>query len=185
MGLTIFAFEKARLGYSKKQCKNSQCFLVRPSDRFHKDRIDGFKKGYYRATGRTMSFDARCHSMSFLDGYGAYNHWRGLLSLLIFGVKPEEVWNNRSKYAGRPFVELIDMSDCEGAIGPKTSMKLAKDFEGFGKTLTTRKILRNVRKYGLESEFGHIFTRKCWFRDFLLWQEAFSLASNDGFVVFY
>src|SRR3972149_5024711 len=52
--------------------------------------------------------------LSFRAGtYSSYNQWRDQLAQLAQGA----------------FLELINFSDCEGAIGSKTSTKLLKDFQ--------------------------------------------------------
>lgn len=61
--------------------------------------------------------------------YSGYNRWREWLAQRVHGVMPSRIWDHPKTYEGKPFFELIHFSDCEGAIGPKTSAKLAKDFE--------------------------------------------------------
>ena len=60
--------------------------------------------------------------------YGGYNRWREALSMLALGVMPRRVWDKPDDFAGQPFVELINFSDCEGTIGPDVAARLAVDF---------------------------------------------------------
>ncbi|EJO27494.1 hypothetical protein, partial [Achromobacter marplatensis] len=73
-------------------------------------------------------------------GYGGYNVWRDELAKAAGYPKGKykqhgmdweshcvECWNG----AQGPFSELINFSDCEGAIGTAVSAKLARDFAEF------------------------------------------------------
>ena len=61
---------------------------------------------------------------------------------------------------------MINFSDCEGVIGPKTSAKLAKDFAEFQAQADAHP--------------------DDWFRDlYTTWRRAFELASDDGAVGFH
>lgn len=79
---------------------------------------DGLQDGWYEVEGEG-GFRA--------GSYGGYNAWRAWLAGM-FDMAPRLVWREPDRFKGRPFVELINFSDCEGFIGPKTSAKLAKDF---------------------------------------------------------
>lgn len=104
---------------------------------------------------------------SFRAGsYSGYNQWRATLSRTMLGVEPATIWANYDLWEGKPFVELICFSDCEGTIGPKTSAKLAADF------------IANINKLPGEQE---------WFvRLYREWMNAFHLAaSTNGCVCFH
>jgi hypothetical protein len=70
-------------------------------------------------------------------GYGGYNHWRRELAKLA-GWQPApfeqygrvEMREDAAAWAadGGPFWELINFTDCDGAIGTAIAAKLAKDF---------------------------------------------------------
>lgn len=123
-------------------------------------RMDGMEPGLY-------SFE---ESFSFRAGsYSWYNRWREWLAALV-GKTPEEIWNAENPEG--PFTELINFSDCEGTIGPKTSAKLLGDFEAF----TAR-----AEAFALELgpvQGGHFVAVYNEFK------KAFSLAADGGFVVF-
>ena len=119
---------------------------------------DGYS-GWYETSGE-KSFGFRAGS------YGGYNTWRAWLAQLV-GNTAEKIWE---KHEPGPFVELINFSDCEGTIGPKTSAKLAKDFAEWH----DRAVLFG-KKIGED-----------WFIDkYNQWAIAFNLAANDGVVTFH
>jgi len=67
--------------------------------------------------------------ISFRAGsYGGYNQWRNQLAILAGYDSAENVWEMEHPW-GKPFVELINFSDCEGTIGSALCVKLLKDFE--------------------------------------------------------
>jgi hypothetical protein len=146
MGLDVVAFKNAKPStdeysthvYSVTGCEN---------------RLDGKTEGTYDGEDK---FHFRAGS------YGGYNEWRNWLSRKFLGVDPREVWDNKEKYTGKPFVELIDFSDCEGAFGPVTSAKLAKDFQDNKDSVVDRSWNQARYEY---------------------WQRAFELAAQEGFVV--
>lgn len=109
--------------------------------------------------------------VSFRAGsYSGYNWWRATLCRFALNVEPEVVWNGPGHYAGKPFVELIHFSDCEGSIGPTVSAKLARDFACFED---------NAHAYAAAMTDG-----EGWFRKYREWREAFELAAQGGFVDF-
>ena len=120
-------------------------------------RTDGLEPGTYQINGAQHGFRA--------GSYSEYNYWREWLCMLVFGVPPKAIWNDESAYAGKPFVELINFSDCEGYIGPKVAKKLAKDFADY----EDRAI----------SDEQWVVTK------YADWKRAFELAADDGFVDFH
>ncbi len=128
---------------------------------------DGLAPGLYE-TADEIDFRA--------GSYGGYNEWREQLAELAGYPKRLLFSDHRSptelhaagawEAAHGPFWELINFSDCEGVIGPKTSAKLAQDFaEHQGKADTH------------PDE---------WFRElYATWRRAFELASDDGAVAFH
>lgn len=113
--------------------------------------------GRHQSAGATGWFRA--------GSYGGYNEWRKWLCSLALGVDVDEVWKNPAAYAGKPFVELINFSDCEGTIGPVVSAKLAKDFAEF-----------SARAAGANADgYGSLY------RDFA---KAFETAAKGGAVKF-
>lgn len=127
-------------------------------------RARGMQSGYYRTSGRFYNFRA--------GSYHGYNAWRAELSQMTLGCSPNIVWNSPKTFAGKPFVELIDFSDCEGTIGPEVSAKLARDFdkhETLARTFASK-----------SSEDGDLFLAK-----YYDWQKAFHLAADHGAVSFH
>jgi hypothetical protein len=144
----------------------------------HEERLDGYARGMYRVEGQSMGFRA--------GSYSGYNWWRRHLSLMALDEEPQTVWADPEAFAGEPFVELIDFSDCEGCIGPKTSAKLAKDFRDYAAQAEAyareRGEQRDPNRGPLadEDQVG-----SWWLESYREWQEAFELASDDGFVKFH
>ena len=118
--------------------------------------LDGKPEGMYEGTD-TFGFRA--------GSYGGYNSWRSWLSRTFLGVLPESVWDNPAQFSGKPFVELIHFSDCEGAIGPTVSAKLFHDFEANESQLN-----------GADQWYVDVYHK---------WKRAFEIASKDGFVIFH
>ncbi len=123
----------------------------------YEGRLDGRATGCYVGNGPGLSFSA--------GSYSGYNNWREQLSQLMLGVKPETVWRNPDQFKYSPFVELIHFSDCEGSIGPDTSRKLHHDFM---------------------DHMDIAATAEPWFtKKYMLWNKAFALAADNGFVDFH
>ncbi len=133
------------------------------------ERLDGNPEGIYTFEGKPVNFCA--------GEYSKYNEWRKMLSLTMCGVLPNIVWENFDSYEGKPFAELIKMSDAYGAIGSKTSKKLANDFETFKNFIEQR--FRPFIVNNDESDWSYYFLDR-----YKKWHEAFKVASDDGFVSF-
>lgn len=118
------------------------------------NRLDGCKPGWYTRTEGTATHAFRAGS------YGGYNHWREQLCQAMLGARPALIWEAPDLWEGGPFVELINFSDCEGALGPVTSAKLLQD---------CALLLKEAPSFPL---LAH-------------WHKAFWLASHRGFVKFH
>lgn len=119
---------------------------------------DGLTDGIYAVEG-TDSFRA--------GSYGSYNHFREQLARMV-GYSPDDAWEGR--VVDRPFIELINFSDCEGSIGPKTSAKLANDFAAHQATA------------GVIESNVHDATFAQRYRQF---RAAFETAAKGGYVSFH
>jgi hypothetical protein len=96
--------------------------------------------------------------------YGGYNAWRDKLAQLAGFASADDVWNQGSPQE-KPFVPLINFSDCEGIIGPETAARLAKDF---------------AEHQDEADRVGGYFAEK--YRD---WRSAFEAVAGNGFVDFH
>jgi hypothetical protein len=121
---------------------------------------DGLESGMYRYDESTH-FRAGSYS-----GYSAFREWLASLS----GNRPEALWNEEVSTDGTPFGRLINFSDCEGLIGPKTSSMMRDDFDQYRETAERSVEKGEVDRYFLET--------------YDLFREAFDLASDGGAVVF-
>lgn len=121
------------------------------------DRLDGHPLGVY--SGEAGEY--------FRAGsYGGYNRWREHLSQMALGVPPSTVWDNLEAYKDEPFVLLINFSDCEGAIGPESSMILHGQFEAW----------REQASEELDE----------WdFKTYERFAKAFEEVAGNGFVIFH
>lgn len=134
----------------------------------HDDLVD---RGFYDCEGEEYSFRA--------GGYGGYNAWRDTLAKLAgYPLTPYETRYSGSEASHAaacwdgetqgPFAEMIDFSDCEGCIGPKTSAKLFKDFVEF----------EDRAKTFVTDDEGWFFKK------YLEWKRAYEVASDGGMVRF-
>lgn len=113
---------------------------------------------------RAYSYDED-NIFSFRAGsYSGYNRWRDMLANMAGYGDARTLWKNPRP---GPFSELVNFSDCEGVIGPKTSAKLAKDF----------------------AEYQHVadnLTDSDYFKTkYAEWRKAFEIASDGGVVIFH
>lgn len=163
MGLDITAVSGAtRIGPHDWDNTDDACVNMRDQPDFTQQ-ADGVEPGLYRCREQS----------SFCAGsYGGYNAWRDDLARIAgYGVAHDPTGRGREYFrgalkAGRgPFQELVNFSDCEGTIGPKTSAKLADDFKLF--------------LAAAEKEGGSFL------RTYLAFLLAFDMAADGGFVVFH
>ena len=122
---------------------------------------------------------------SFRAGsYSGYSSWRRTLAKMI-GWEIEELWQHVGTLVQRnenlndvlnesdelkvdiPFVELLNFSDCEGFIGPKTSAKLHADFLEWDK---------KAKNFDSQNSY--------FYETYKEWTEAFKVASDGGCVIF-
>ena len=123
------------------------------------DQAEGLD-GWVTTSGKEIGFRA--------GSYSGYNHWRRTLSEMAYGHGPDTLWEHPEDWKGKPFFELINFSDAEGIIGPKTSAKLAKDF---------RDNREKAMRFAEDNDyFGSLYDQ---------WMEAFTLAADSGFVKFH
>lgn len=125
----------------------------------------------YSPTEGTEEYEFRAGS------YGGYGVFRSSLAQLFLGVETYQnraAWDTIESHVGMPFYELVNFSDCEGAIGPAASAKLYLDF--------------TAHRDRYRAEAGH-FAAEAWLDPNLErydnWLHAFDLSRNDGMVVFY
>lgn len=130
------------------------------------ERSKGMQDGYYTAE----------HESSFRAGsYSGYGTWRRQLCQWALGVPAEEVWKNPERFEGKPFVELIHFSDCEGYLSTEICKKLAADFESGREKLPEPTGKGDERYiYGSDDYFVDKYNQ---------WAEAFKTAAENNGVV--
>lgn len=165
MGLDITAYSNLKALNRKPTDDDYDEKVVIYSDDHFKARLDGMPDGTYETTNDTKETRFRAGS------YSGYSHWRSMLAKLALDTTPEYIWEHLSDFEGKPFIELINFSDCEGAIGPKTAKKLAADFAAFEE---------RAEALYKDHEDGNYFLSK-----YKEWKKAFELAAQNGFVRFH
>ena len=112
------------------------------------------------------------------DGFGAgsystYNQWRDELAKMV-GLNTAELWNKPEKFKDFPFFELINFSDCESFIGPKTSAKLYQDFLKYDSI--AEEFMKEIYLKNPSFSFKLRYDK---------WKKAFEKASDGGAVSFH
>lgn len=133
---------------------------------------DGIVEGGYHVSTPSPSLDFRAGS------YSDYNEWRSVLALVGCGARDREVWERPSEFRQKRFVELVNFSDCEGIIGPKTSQKLAVDFVA---SRPTDDAVRSAMSTPAREAPDHDV--EWWFTKYEAWFAAFRYAGNHSGVV--
>jgi hypothetical protein len=184
MGLDIHAISKTASNFIRARSADREADekMYEDEDVIHvyaacpefEPQLDGYADGFYRIKGESFGFRA--------GSYSGYNAWRRHLCRMALDEEPEDVWADPEFYSNQPFYELINFSDCEGSIGPKTSGKLARDFAAFADR--AEQYVR-ANSHGDKSGKNDEDDVGEWFLEsFREWQEAFELAADDGFVRF-
>jgi hypothetical protein len=143
------------------------------------ERFDGMKDGLYEVSGDYERASSAKYEggepdpdrLHFRAGsYSGYSWWRSHLAKLAgYSAEHRGSWDVP---AAGPFVELVNFSDCEGAIGPKTSAKLAKDFADWQERADAYSV--TIEEDG------------AWFASqYALWRKAFEMAAGEGVVDFH
>ena len=153
---------------------------------------EGLEDGAYVELGESFGFRAGSYS-----GYGTFREW--LASAVMQGVLTQtggakSMWEtgDGGDY-GLPFMEMINFSDAEGAIGPVASKKLYNDFRRYEidvmnwmdeKYLTQTPITspdwRDEEDKPLDKGDFEWFQAR--YKD---WKNAFRIASDNGAVIFH
>lgn len=157
MGLDIHAYSKVVYVGPITDDYDGPCKSLRAEPQFAAS-CDGLIDGLYQVSGEGRHFRA--------GSYSGYNLWRAQLAALI-GSSDKVIWLDPQP---GPFVELINNSDCNGFIGPKTSAKLAADFAQWDDAARDFSA-----RHGDEHWFYSLYTE---------WRRAFELAANGGVVRF-
>lgn len=126
------------------------------------ERADGLENGIYQINGESYGFK----SGSYIGHGMRRNHLAQIAGYPSSKSRHHMDFSQGAWEAENgPFWEFINMSDCEGVIGPKTSAKLYEDFEKFEAVILTQ-----------EEDF------QLWCQH---WKRAFELAKDSGFVDFH
>lgn len=161
MGLDISAYSKI----TKTENLDEATIFVHRGE-YHNDQAKDLEHGYYIE-------DKESEEISFRAGsYSGYNVFRNRLSEIILGADARTVWTEEEKYAGKPFYELINFSDCEGNFGPQVSAKLHKDFVDHREVFHEKIKNKNLYEGYYESVYDNFM-------------KGFELASRGGILSFH
>jgi hypothetical protein len=146
--------------------------------------------GCYEVTELTEAHNFRAGT------YSGYNMFRDILTFCTSGVPSSSFWENEDLYQGNPFFELINFSDCDGAIGPEYSSRLYDDF-----VQNRKRFIANLRQeidyskvttdpLALEPEFFLDLNLSEDSIDYYIeqydnWTRSFELAKDCGIVEFH
>ena len=89
----------------------------------------------------------------------------------MLGVSLETVLDNLKDFKDQPFFQFLDMSDCNGTIGPGESKIIAGDF------------INNKNKFS--EGLGDEEEAKWMMQTYEDWITAFTTAAQDGIVMFH
>ncbi len=146
------------------KCLDEVYFLLYPNDPDWEAHLAGMEPGLYEYTAATEQHEFGVGS------YSMYNSWREQLSQFALAVEPSTVWDDPDRFEGRPFVELINFTDCDGRIGTRLAAKLASDFHNH-----SAEAEEFARALGGGEDFLSVY------RDFTT---AFELAARGGALAF-
>ena len=173
MGLDIYAYSRIveKHQRSANQQRLEELGLSEPGEEiyqietFDDQAFKGLAPGTYLATSLTEQHSFRAGS------YSGYNNWRRALCLTMLGVEPAELWNDTGSWKDLPFFNLINHSDCDGAIGGPVAKSLYRDF--------VKQRHRAEGRSEIGNEDGGWFLEV--YDDFL---RGFELAADDGILIF-
>ncbi|MFC1612325.1 hypothetical protein ACFL29_00545 [Patescibacteria group bacterium] len=176
MGFSAYAVSKVKLLHKKDECDGNSCVDVNS----HKicslregfiERLDGYEEGCYAPEEGSEGFYIS------LVCYSSHFDFCNVLSHIFYEVGAFEVANSPEGFEGEPFFELIFKADHDGAIGPKTSAKLARDFKD-NREIFVKKLREAINRVGYYGSLEEAL------RDCDDWHKGFVLASANGFVIF-
>jgi len=153
---------------------------------------EGLEDGAYLTLGESFGFRAGSYS-----GYGTWRDWLAqavMQGILSKAGGAQSMWETGDGGDfSLPFMEMINFSDAEGAIGPVASKKLYNDFRRYEtdvmnwmdeKYLTQTPITspdwRDEEAKPLDKGDFEWFQAR--YKD---WEKAFRIASNNGAVMYH
>jgi len=107
--------------------------------------------------------------------YSSYNSFRNHLSCAMLGVTVSSAWENEEKYSDHLIWNLLNFSDCEGAIGPAVSNLIHKGLVDNQDKFSS--YLRDSNEIGKMDEEYYSET----YNNFI---NAFAIGKQEGIVVF-
>lgn len=184
MGLDITYYKLGKLVEVEEGIEAySQEFYDKYGDLLHIDEMESY-------TEQTDSLDEGYYEIDRLGGfragsYSGYSWYRTALRRLSLMVmkKNKEL---SEKYDEDAFEQQLDFSDCEGIIGPFTSVELFNTYSDFEKPIIHDII--KMAKYGVDESIYETYTKDelghfvALYRE---WKMAFEKTSGIGVVYFH
>ena len=171
MSLAIYALSKARFIHSEKECNDKECsesgYKVYADEGMEED-LDNKPAGcYFSDGGDEFHFDA--------GTYSYFDWWcHTLAEILDIG----ELYLAFCKC--EPFYGLYKIN---GALGPQSCARLASDFKD-----NSDFVKKKINEFLANTEDTKIFCNKdeawWWIETYEGYLKAFTIASDDGFVLF-
>lgn len=107
-----------------------------------------------------------------VGSYSTHNQFKNKISKIMIGVTLETLFDNLDDYVDHPFFEFLDMSDCNGSIGPNVSKTILKDFIDY-----RDKFMTNLEENGDTSDKWMVETYDNWIK-------SFEYSAQDGILMF-
>lgn len=106
--------------------------------------------------------------------YSSYNSFRNHLSCALLGVTVTEAWENEEMYSEHLIWDLLNFSDCEGAIGPMVSDVIHKG------------LVDNQSKFSsyLRSRGDGVIDLEYYNQTYRNFMDAFAFGKQEGIVIF-
>ncbi len=125
MGLTITAYKNLQ-PYTEKQQEETHEWLIIRNEETHINWLNPKEEGAFY-----LSPETKDHNVYYSHEF--YNQWCNQLCYMLHRCSPAFFINayNEPIQAVGPFIELIQLSDCKGWIGPHYTKKLRDDFSTY------------------------------------------------------
>ena len=134
MGVDISAIKLGK--YIKREMTNDEYLKLEEEldgnivhvscDDFSMNHLSKFNEGYYEVEDWGDDNDPHIGIP-----YSSYNDFRNQVCYMANGVQDSCIWMRPNEYKGKPFVEMVNFTDCNGSFDYEIAKKLLKDFNDF------------------------------------------------------
>jgi hypothetical protein len=118
-------------------------YALKLGDKISREEYDNTRNGWYVYQAHGMepinhipTVEEGCYKADVLYSdcdifYSKYSTFRDIISHVVLKHDVKYVWNNVNNFIGKPFIEFLQTSDCEGAIDYTVAEKILHDFEKY------------------------------------------------------